>query len=173
MSLTARIPNANVAAAAINALRADRERLAAERATLAQTRVPRAVAVARIEQHLAARAAGFVPPPIAGYVAPDFDDFLVERSPLFHESDFDALVCLLLAERIGPLMIQGLDAYRAANPSPELTDKQRIEKLAAIDAKLLALEIDEEQAIRRAEASGHPIDRRGDADPGVVLAAKL
>lgn len=52
-----------------------------------------------------------------------------------------------------------------------LSEDDRSEALAAIDSELLALEVREELAIRESEAAGYEgLDRRGDAEPAVVLA---
>lgn len=64
---------------------------------------------------------------------------------------------------------QGLSRFveRAEDgPSPA----ERAERLAAIDAELLDLEMAEERAVRVLETEGVEIIRRGDANPAVVLA---
>lgn len=60
-------------------------------------------------------------------------------------------------------------AYRPGSPS--LTREQRDQRLAEIDAQLLAAEMHEERLIRQAEAVGLTLDRRADADARAVLAA--
>lgn len=157
----------------VTRLRIARERLEAERPTLARTEVPRDAAVARVERHITASAARVEAPSVAGYLSPDFDAVYVERTPLFYGADLADVVAALFPDRVRELMLTAVDEHLAANPQPRLAEPERLKRLAELDAKVLALEIAEEQAIRRAEKLGHPIDRRGEADPAVVLAERL
>lgn len=53
-----------------------------------------------------------------------------------------------------------------------LTTEQRAEQLATIDAELEKLGREEEDLIAGIEAAGEPIERRGDAEPRVILNAR-
>jgi hypothetical protein len=78
---------------------------------------------------------------------------------------------------IGPLIVAmfGGDSIiaslnRFVDRLPEgLTDEQRAERLAEIDAQLHALEVSEERAVRALIAAGTPVVRRMDADCAIVL----
>jgi len=52
---------------------------------------------------------------------------------------------------------------------PGLNPEQRRAALAEIDGRIRAAEVDEERIVRELEARGLDVDRRGDADPSIVL----
>jgi len=81
--------------------------------------------------------------------------------------DWGAVLCWLHEEH----MTDELDAIIEAMPAPSLalTPSEKAERLAAVKAKLLELERQEEAVIDAAEKDGQDIPRRPNADPAAIL----
>lgn len=76
----------------------------------------------------------------------------------------------LLAALFGPAaLMQALQPHLEALPAEGITDSDRRDLLARIDADLWAAELAEEAAVCEAEARGEQVQRRADANPAAVL----
>jgi hypothetical protein len=81
----------------------------------------------------------------------------------------DVPLAAVAPDALEKTLVAALDAAPRDYPDG-LPARERPAALAAIDAEILALEIDEEQVICDAEQIGQVIDRRPDADPRAILA---
>lgn len=80
----------------------------------------------------------------------------------------DAPLAAVCPDALEAALVQAVDEARKDYPHG-LPSRERPAALAAIDAEILALEIDEERAIVDAEQIGQTIDRRADLDPRAFL----
>jgi hypothetical protein len=160
-------------------------KLAAERSDLERAPAARAEALDRVDCFIEASAARYAPP-VNAFVAPVSDPASVRLIGVSRaavatalagggrtavEARFDQLeaaLCALVPDAVRGALVDAVDAHLAPDP-PGLPRAERAMKLAALDAKILAVEREEEQLIREARADGVRIDRRADADPAVVL----
>lgn len=89
-------------------------------------------------------------------------------APELSHSDVVALLIGLHSQAIRKIIGGKLKTFYAGRTV--LAPEDRAARAAQVSKDLLALELAEEAAIRRAEAAGLPVDRRADADPRAVLA---
>ena len=149
--------------ARIETLRAKIDAAKARRREVECAPLPRAEAIAMIRANIEKAAAewraGFSLAPVRAYPPYAIGALRLDTVP-------PAVITPDLLEKA---LIAALDASprQFADGPPA---RERPAALAAIDAEILALEIDEERAICEAEAIGQQIDRRPDADPRAVLA---
>jgi len=92
---------------------------------------------------------------------------LVMRYLLGREDAAPALATFL-ADQLHEQLVAEVGNFYAAK-GPGLSVDERAARIAAADAQILALEIEEEQLVRGMIAAGLQIQRRPDADPAVVL----
>lgn len=133
-----------------------------ERYRLTNMAVPKQVALQRLAIWLDQMAQ-----PITGFNVSSFaerDDF---RAPDVHGPRFIAAAIALAAK---PALTERLEAYYSKQTV--VSEAERDQARAKLDAELLDLELAEESLIREAEAAGLTILRRADADPRAVLAAQ-
>ncbi len=74
----------------------------------------------------------------------------------------------LFADRLVERFSTELDLIYASSP-PTLTDEQRRARIAAIDAEIFAVEVQEEELIVTCAVSGLRLKRRSDARPEILL----
>jgi ribonuclease HI len=91
------------------------------------------------------------------------------NSPAELASAIEALLATLAGDALADALGASVEDEAAAAGGWGLPAAERAERLAAIDAELFGLELDEEHAIERLEAEGVVILRRRDADPRAVL----
>jgi hypothetical protein len=146
----------------LETLRKRRSALKQDRKALERARVSADEAQANLEALIAAAAGRFRPPALlVGVNSPGFQAQLYERDP---GVDAFALACALYPERVQEFLAEHMTAGEGG-----VTAENRAARLAQLDAELAELERKEESAIRKLEAQGLDVDRRGDADPAVVL----
>jgi hypothetical protein len=170
------------------------ERLAAvrdERATLRERRDQ--ITVAAVPPDVAiARAQGIVDAHVAGYrermapiwvtaVRPDFDAARIDRAHFLganlagtvqqDQGRLAELVAVTAPDTFKSLMAETIRAAYAA--SEGMPAAERVAAIAELDAAIAALELEEERLVRELEDVGHPVVRRSDADPALVVAASL
>lgn len=80
-----------------------------------------------------------------------------------------AMLAPLLAALLTPAALMNALGPLLASLPEGLGDADRKAQLAAIDAELWALELEEERLIVEAEARGEAVQRRADANPAAVL----
>jgi hypothetical protein len=157
--------------------RARRSELLAERTKIDRAPVSLDVATQRIDEYLAALASEpgamthrFLRPGANGSDLADVTLGLMD-GPTRGVGARDILRSLAFLDRERLRLALVADAKAALEASGGgLSERERTEALAAIEAELLELEVAEELAIREAEDAGHEgLDRRGDAEPRVVL----
>ena len=79
----------------------------------------------------------------------------------------ESLLCFLFRDRLEPILLAELERIIPADrPGRARVEEER----RRLDAEWRTLEREEERLIRRMEAEGAAVDRRGDADPATVLA---
>jgi hypothetical protein len=81
------------------------------------------------------------------------------------------VLALLCGDALTAVIEQRLRRFYEAGPGIDAATRQQ--RVAELEAEIEAAEIAEERLIRAAEERGEEIDRRGDAPPGLVLAATL
>ena len=97
------------------------------------------------------------------------DDLL---APMFPASMVSPDMTCVLASLIGPIALADKLWRHVADTESGPTAAERAERGKALSARLAALEIDDETHVLQSEAEGHPVARRGDADPRAVLASR-
>src|SRR5690606_36575699 len=105
--------------AEVSRLRDERARLLEARPAIERTRVPYAVAVARVELHIATDAARVERLTVVGFTVADYSVPDAERYPLL-QGDVGALLCKLFPDQVKALVCAELDRYRKAHPADEL-----------------------------------------------------
>lgn len=151
-------------------IRAELERERAAQVASDNAPAPRAVAIARIEEEIARKAAT-IELNGGAYAAPPA---LYDRRYLAElvAGEGDAILAYLFPEQLTQKHIAALDRYYLDHPPGPPAEKREADR-AARARRLLALEVREEQLIRDAEAAGLTIERRPDAEPAIVLARDL
>jgi hypothetical protein len=166
--------------ACVDALRADRARLNAERRDLERAPLPREEAEAELEARIATAGAR-VELDAAPLAWPSSDPARHDRNLIRPATPMTTLgpdgltfaaLCKLTPDAVRAAAAAALDALYAAH-APGLPAADRAAALAALDRQLGETELSEERCIRAAEDAGLSVARRADADPELVLAADL
>jgi hypothetical protein len=141
------------------------EALKQERRDVEAAPIPLAKAKQRLRQRIEEKGATWQPP-IEHFAQPgdgasiDPDERYI-RSPL-------AILCALQGDVVFKIMSERL-AARHATMGPALDDAERARRLADIDERLYALEVEEESIITEATENGIALKRREDADVYAIL----
>ncbi|HEY5299772.1 MAG TPA: hypothetical protein VIJ55_03755 [Acetobacteraceae bacterium] len=141
-------------------LRARIAELRSKRARIERAPMPERDALAAIE-HQVHLLADTLPPITASNL-----DTLLRMKP-------GATLAKLLPEQLARTIAEDMRLGYANMTSKPLAPAARAKELARIDDQLRAAEIEEERAIRSAEARGEETDRRGEADPRVLLMEEI
>jgi hypothetical protein len=160
----------------VPALRERIRALRVERAELTEAPIDKRTALERIDAHLA-YLAGEARVNVGAYVSREASharDLIapaqVGESGHVGFAPVLAFLAWYSADVIRAKLVADVEAYYAARDGVD--DVALAERLAAIDAELLALETDEERAIMALEAAGvRSVMRRSDADPRALVAA--
>jgi len=138
-----------------------------ERATISKTPMDKAATIGQIGELVAASAAAFDRDIAIGYLARPCHDLsiafelAVRNSPLGYDA-------WLKPDDLRERITQKMHQFWEQNP-PGLSSSERRQRIAALDAEILELEIKEEQIITAAAEHGIDLERRGDADPRAVI----
>lgn len=155
----------------VGQLQQENSELQAQRHRTVMARPPHAEAKKDVREFVR-RNGGRWTPPVRGFSLPILGaDPSLALPPLdVSEAQFrDAMLCRLFPDQIEAVILEELDrTYADGEPEgPPRAERPAI--VEEIDARIFALEVREEQAIRRAAAAGIVIERRPDADPSAVL----
>ena len=135
-----------------------------KRAKIERASVPRDEALTKIELTISHNAS-LVPPAYGELLSPDAPTAVLDLVP----NDYVAeALCSLFPDLIREKLIAEVDRRLEERPSG-LPTAERPAALAEIDAAIRKFGVEEEQIITEAEAAGIELDRRGDADPHIVL----
>ena len=130
--------------------------------------MPLVEAVERIDRHIA-RAAADYKSNFWRFVEGNYTELDV---CLIDELDVTRLIEPMMMALFGDVFhdraVKDVENYLADHP-PGPATADRPARLAAIDAKIMNLEVEEERIICAAEEAGFEIERRADADPRFVL----
>ncbi|MDP3940451.1 MAG: hypothetical protein Q8R92_20235 [Deltaproteobacteria bacterium] len=150
--------------ARIERLRVQLAALKAERQVIASAPMDQASAVAALREHVQKLARQYEPAVVG--------NFMVGTPvllPMFSPArELEAFIAWLCGKQLADALQDAL-AERYKGISLALTPAQKREQLADLDAKLLELELEEEDGIRQLENEGVDVGRRPDADIEVVL----
>jgi hypothetical protein len=149
----------------LTTLRTTIAQLQAERREIERAPVPLEQAVAAMRQRVEALARGYVPQ-LGGFMTH------VEGAPADiiepGGRDLEAFLAWLNPEQLAARLEAALRAQYAGVPLA-LSPGERAERLADVDARLLKLEREEEDLVRKLEGEGLDVDRRADASVEVLL----
>ena len=135
-----------------------------KRAKIERASVPRDEALTKIELTISHNAS-LVPPAYGDLLCPDANAAALDLAPNGYVA---AALCSLFPNLIREKLIAEVDRRLEERPSG-LPTAERPAALAEIDAAIRKFGVEEEQIITEAEAAGIELDRRGDADPRIVL----
>jgi hypothetical protein len=156
--------------------------LAAEAAAITRAPVPLAEALARLEAQrttVAARVAARRADAVPAFFSPRgvTDAILVGRSPGFGTSgrEIEEVLRELADARFLATVGEWETAIRAhrGNGTTTIASADRPQRLAALARERAALDQQEEALVLAAERDGFTLDRRGDAEPSVVVCVLL
>jgi len=158
--------------ARVDALRRQIADLSRERAEIEAAPPPPEERRAALEACIAAIGARWRPTvdPLSGHIgelaAPDL------VAGISTESALEGLLARLLGPALVDLLVEEIDRAPEGR-APGLPSAARPAKLAELEARIFALECEEERLIEEAEAAGITIERRADADPCAVLGLEV
>lgn len=151
----------------VDDLREQVARLQAEKAAVAAAPRPPEEIIGLLDDRMAALAADALDAlHLPGMLYPNSDVTL-------NVSNSNALLGLLILTNraaLRKLLTSQIEAAASAAPVSPLTEGDRAARLSELDRATLDAELAEESAIRRLEAVGIAVQRRGDANPLAALA---
>ena len=143
--------------------------------------LPRADALAGLERWITSSAEAFerdLWPRISPLFSADTNEkpsigrFEVHAFEDLQNVDFSNMLCWLLGNELKTKIAAAVaDLPLADGDAIPAEDRQRVR--LELERKVRELELREERLIRQAEAQGIILERRGDADPAVVLATQI
>jgi hypothetical protein len=159
----------------VDTLRGQIEKLTIERESLLEAPIPKAEAMARVDEWISNARERFNSGILHAFTAREGG----QVTPLIRSSitggghvtfgHVEEVLLAVVPDAIRGVLESELDRYYARRPG--ITDDAREGRLAEIEEELFVLEINEEQLITRAEAIGQYIPRRADADPRALVEA--
>jgi hypothetical protein len=150
-------------------VREERDEILATRTAVERAPVSRDEAVARIEERIAERLATVFAPNVANFGSARYD---ARYAGTLFNGEVDALFVWWDGPGIRDRLMAELDDWYRTQATA-LSAAERTSELAALDHRVSELEVTEEGLIREAEEVGIMLERRGNADPGIVLARDL
>ncbi|MDP3938463.1 MAG: hypothetical protein Q8R92_10025 [Deltaproteobacteria bacterium] len=136
--------------------------LTVERQAIEAAPVDQETAVAALRRRVDALAAQYEPR-VRNFMGSGVPDW-----PLFDARDLERFIAWLCGKQLKEALQDALAKCYEAAPLA-LSPADKVAQLAELDAKLLELEVEEEQLVRQLEHEGIDIGRRPDADLEVVL----
>ena len=94
--------------------------------------------------------------------------FMPGRQPQTDFSSVEQALAIVAPDGLREFLLERLEAVLVDAP-PGIATAEREQQLEKLDAEILKLGVEEEVAICAFEESGLDMDRRGDADPSIVL----